>query len=513
MLNEKTIKKFRIVTLALWLIYSVAVLLDADLVYNLFSPMTAFSAVILIWLSIPNIGRYKTSAYAFMLGIFLWFTADILLFFCTYVLSDDTLFSDLSDKLYLAPDYCFAAGLVIYTFHEFSKTQFQRLMANTFMITVCVFVLGQRFFGFKSSDAEHMDADTVSTLLYFFIVLFTLMIMLMIFLITRFKHHTRAAYLSAIALAIYNIFEIRYTYYMSVEKDPESVYIDIIYLLGLVVYALSYSDPSIAARSKENLLAKSKTRPLQMYIVYINSVLIMMSSIVLYAGGFFHVSDLYILLVATMAYIIMEKSMQANLLTEQLLAAKEADNERLERLVAEKTKELSDMNEYLETISNTDALTGLYNRRYGFSLLETLTEDERRQPFALFSMDLNFFKPINDNYGHDKGDHVLRVVGKRLSHISNEDYTAIRVGGDEFMLVLENVEDIKTAESFAEKICKSIDDPIADKEHTYQISTSIGIAVYPQDTDNIEQLLQLADTAMYSIKHKTKTSSYCFHKE
>ena len=513
MKNEKLLKVLKISTLSLWLIYSVAVLLDADIVYNICSPLTSLSAILLIIFALPSIGRYKATAISYALGTFVWFIADILLFISTYIMPGDEILFTISDNLYLVPDYMFSAGLVFYIYYEFSKTQFQRVMANTFMITVFLYVLGQRFINFRPDSQDRLDPDTVSTLLYFFIVLFTLTVMLMVFLTTMFKQHTRAAYASAIALAVYNIFEIRYTYYMSIDKDPESVYIDIIYLLGIVVYAMSCSDKSIAERSKERLLQNVKPRPMRMYVVYTNSLLVMATSIILYASNFLIITDLYVLLVATLAYIIMEKTMQANLLTEELLAAKEADNARLEKLVEEKTRELSEMNEYLEMISNTDALTGLYNRRYGFSLLDTLVDDQRRQPFALFSMDLNFFKPINDNYGHDKGDHVLRVVGKRLSHLSNDNYTAIRVGGDEFMLVLENADSTSIVESFAEKICKAIDDPIADKENTYQISTSIGIAVYPKDTAKIEELLQMADAAMYSIKHTKKESCYCFHKK
>ncbi len=509
--NKKAMRIFTVSTLALWLIYSVAVLFDADVVYNVASPLTALSAIVLISFTLANIGRYRNVAVCFMIGTFIWFSADILLFVCTYIVDSEFIF-DLSDNMYLVPDYLFALGLVFYIFHEYSKTQFQRLLSNTFITTVFIFVLGQRVIHFKGADNTHIDMDLVSTMLYFFIVLFTLTIMFMIFWLTKFKEHTKGAYASAIALTVYNLFEIRYTYYLTIDKDPESIYIDIIYLLGIVIYAVSLTDPDVAKRGQTKSLAATESRPLMLWVVWVNALILFVSSVVLLFADVLKMSDVYILVVAILSYIIMEKTLQTNMLNEKLLEKQEAENLRLEQLVLEKTRELQEMNHHLEMISSTDALTGLYNRRYGFSLIENLASSLDRQPFALYSMDLNHFKPINDNYGHDKGDLVLKMIGKRLANLKSfQNYTAIRVGGDEFMMILERTSEEKEIERFAQAICESVDCPISDGVNSFQVSTSIGIAVYPNDTENVTTLLKLADSAMYAVKHTKEESCYLRH--
>ena len=162
-------------------------------------------------------------------------------------------------------------------------------------------------------------------------------------------------------------------------------------------------------------------------------------------------------------------------------------------------------------ISNTDALTGLSNRRYGFDYLNRLVGTKDAQPFAVYSLDLNRFKPINDNFGHDAGDKVLMEVGARLSSIPQKNCLAFRMGGDEFMVVLSGIKDLSLVESVAEIICRSIDRPIVCGKDTFDISTSIGISVFPDDADNIIHLVKYADEAMYAVKHTGEKSVYKLH--
>ena len=152
----------------------------------------------------------------------------------------------------------------------------------------------------------------------------------------------------------------------------------------------------------------------------------------------------------------------------------------------------------LENLANTDALTGLFNKRYFEKMMEI--RDEKKKPYALFYMDLDFFKPVNDTYGHEMGDKVLKEVAKRLLKcIRSNDY-AFRIGGDEFMLILNGNLDAKICEKRIERIKNLIGEPYEFDGYTIKIGISCGSAVYPDDADCAADIQKLADKRMYEDK-------------
>lgn len=149
----------------------------------------------------------------------------------------------------------------------------------------------------------------------------------------------------------------------------------------------------------------------------------------------------------------------------------------------------------LENLANTDALTGLFNKRYFEKMMEI--RDEKKKPYALFYMDLDLFKPVNDTYGHEMGDKVLKEVAKRLLKcIRSNDY-AFRIGGDEFMLILNGNLDAQLCEKRIERIKKLIGEPYEFDGHTIKIGISCGSAVYPDDADCAADIQKIADKRMY----------------
>lgn len=162
-----------------------------------------------------------------------------------------------------------------------------------------------------------------------------------------------------------------------------------------------------------------------------------------------------------------------------------------------------------------DSLTGLHNRRGMFNLLpEAIARARRTQTsLALLYIDLDGFKQINDTHGHDSGDHVLRVIGTRLQESIRQTDTAVRLGGDEFTILLENIKHGTTdADIVAHKILEAIQQPIQLDSTTGAISASIGIAVYYADNIiSADQLLSQADSAMYEAKNAGK-ARVCVHK-
>ena len=152
----------------------------------------------------------------------------------------------------------------------------------------------------------------------------------------------------------------------------------------------------------------------------------------------------------------------------------------------------------LENLANTDALTGLFNKRYFEKMMEI--RDENKKPYALFYMDLDLFKPVNDTYGHEMGDKVLKEVAKRLLKcIRSNDY-AFRIGGDEFMLILNGNLDAQICEKRIERIKKLIGEPYEFDGYTIKIGISCGSAVYPDDANCAADIQKLADKRMYEDK-------------
>lgn len=172
--------------------------------------------------------------------------------------------------------------------------------------------------------------------------------------------------------------------------------------------------------------------------------------------------------------------------------------------------EKKELEHRLKNLAHRDALTGLKNR-HAFEedirkiILHAQTHNLK---FALLYMDLDKFKPINDNFGHAAGDAVLQIVAKRLmNQVRGMDKVA-RIGGDEFTVILNQIEKRENAEKIAAAITESIEQPMHYKDSTLNISSSIGVVIFPDDADNMDTLISRADKAMYTVKlqHSPKDS-------
>jgi diguanylate cyclase (GGDEF)-like protein len=125
-----------------------------------------------------------------------------------------------------------------------------------------------------------------------------------------------------------------------------------------------------------------------------------------------------------------------------------------------------------------------------------------QQKLAVMLLDLDYVKDINDMLGHSVGDKLLQAVGERLMSLLRKSDTVARMGGDEFMLVLPETARVEDAAKIASKILQAIRRPLALDDHEIHITTSIGIAMYPDDGEDIDSLMRGADIAMYRAKAK-----------
>ena len=130
--------------------------------------------------------------------------------------------------------------------------------------------------------------------------------------------------------------------------------------------------------------------------------------------------------------------------------------------------------------------------------------------FALLLLDLDGFKAINDNLGHDAGDALLKQVAARVeAALRDSDYVA-RLGGDEFLIVVPQVSDQETAERVGEKLVEVVGAPYMLAEKRSKVTVSIGISMFPRDARNREALMKCADLALYKAKHAGR-DQLCFY--
>ncbi len=145
-----------------------------------------------------------------------------------------------------------------------------------------------------------------------------------------------------------------------------------------------------------------------------------------------------------------------------------------------------------------DALTKLNNRKF---LNEVIA---KRNKYTLFYIDLNNFKPINDNYSHEMGDFVLIEYAKRLQASFRERTSVFRLGGDEFAVAIEAILEEHVKENIVERIKKAAEGDFTFKGDTVHISASVGVAVYPDDGSSLQDVMTVADKKMYIDKKKMK---------
>ncbi|RLA71567.1 MAG: hypothetical protein DRG24_05220 [Epsilonproteobacteria bacterium] len=174
--------------------------------------------------------------------------------------------------------------------------------------------------------------------------------------------------------------------------------------------------------------------------------------------------------------------------------------------------DLREQKEILNYQAHHDALTELPNRALFHDRLKQAIEKARRhqKEFALFFIDLDRFKQINDSLGHKVGDGVLKVVADRLNSLIRNEDTLARLGGDEFTVLMEGLKRPQDASILAQKILEILVKPIHIGEHILYISSSIGISLYPKDDTDAQNLLKYADTAMYKAK-KEGRDNYQFY--
>jgi len=179
------------------------------------------------------------------------------------------------------------------------------------------------------------------------------------------------------------------------------------------------------------------------------------------------------------------------------------------------TTEDKETEEKLLHLANFDYLTNISNRAYFHDTLKTSIARVKRSnaTLAVMFLDIDHFKFINDQYGHDIGDLLLQNISHKLSNILREDDLISRMGGDEFAIILQNIPTNISVINVAQKILESVSSPCELNGIKIEISTSIGIAFYDPESMTMDDLLKAADTAMYEAKSEGRNNFQFFARQ
>ncbi len=221
-----------------------------------------------------------------------------------------------------------------------------------------------------------------------------------------------------------------------------------------------------------------------------------------------------------------------NSITTQIIKTKKLDasfpsfnNDEVGELANNFQNMISDLDSYHEELhskreslfhqANYDTLTDLPNRTYFYKQLDQSISRSQRsgEKFALFFIDLDQFKEVNDTFGHGYGDKLLQNVSLRLTEVLRENDILARLGGDEFTIIMSNFNEYYSASVLAQKILDILEMPITVDGEELFISCSIGISLYPQDAQSANQLLKHADIAMYRSKNDGRNRYNFYTKE
>ena len=187
-------------------------------------------------------------------------------------------------------------------------------------------------------------------------------------------------------------------------------------------------------------------------------------------------------------------------------------NKTLEVKVNQRTKELKNANKKLLEISSVDFLTNIPNRRYFFEVGNKSFHLAKREkhPLSIIYIDIDHFKSINDNYGHNIGDEILKLVSSKMNKLIRKSDILARTGGEEFTILLNNT-DKENAFILAEKLRTTIENSCyRDKEFEIQVTISLGISELQNDDEELDSIISRADKALYKAKNESRNKTVIY---
>ncbi|WP_169735941.1 GGDEF domain-containing protein [Alkaliphilus transvaalensis] len=400
--------------------------------------------------------------------------------------------------------------------------KFIQIIMDTFMVLTIITTVGWIYF--IKPILNEKGLNLVNLIFFSYPILqMTLFYCLVMFLfIPRYAFHKWTIILNMASTFIY--FTTTIIFFTNYINDPTQLSQPmVIYLLWVIcplligissLFDQQVSDyPTTQFKEKIDIIMdlKNSTYLLRLYMPYINIVILTLLTIIkwdeilsIVVGGGIYI----ILLIIKHSIMLVENKMLINKLSEA--------NNLLEERVRERTQEIELINKELEYMAQHDPMTGLPNRRLFRQRLEACFESSKNgdvSKFALLFIDIDRFKKVNDFLGHETGDYLLIEITKRLKACTRPIDTICRQGGDEFLILLDQINDYEDALAIANKITESLKEPFYIKGFEINITASIGVAIHPIHGSSGEMLMRNADIAMYKAKEKGRNIVELYNEE
>ena len=494
--------------LIMYFLYFISIVLKSNLWGNILSPIVAFLSAFIIFNTIKHVQGVKLYGFMFFLATLIWGIADLIwLIFDNFLFIDPTGINFLN-ALYVVPNILFAVLLSHYIYKNYPNWNLWQLFIDTFTFSAIGTILIWVFIFSKIYLSMIWDFNCALTVFYIFLDFYLIVAISLVLFSKTFKNIKKSWLLVFAGMYIYIVSDYYYAYLTLIKSYEPNTAIDIVYMLCHVLFALGtvyeVTHPIIIKSTNLNNLSENLRQPTKLVFINIGVFFI------LYLIDIFSLQVFTITSIICILYWVLTTNVRANVLDKIMLRTEKEMNENLEKLIADRTAELNRANQHLEEISNRDALTGLYNRRYLVSYLDSLVKLNANTTFALLYIDVNRFKSINDSYGHEMGDKVLRELCGHILEHQIAQCTAFRIGGDEIAVIIENYADKLEVAYIAEKLLKVIQLPITIESFVFSLNASIGIALYPEDAGERDILMQYADIAMYEVKSRINRNNFLF---
>ncbi|KHD37607.1 histidine kinase [Clostridium acetobutylicum] len=484
------------------ILYFISTIFQSKFFGDILSPIgTLISFFILIYVYKKS-ERFKSVWLILSLGSLIWSVTDILWAICELLIRINPENMTIFDFFYLGTNICIVIAGYIYMKKFMKGVNLVQFFIDVSAISISCFIIFGLLFLHGSFNLFIENVNNIIEFIYIITDLLIINCILSGLFSVRKGKLTKGVYITILGTAIYAVVDLVYVYEYFYNLYVTNSVIDFMYAMSLLIIAfggltvLKYSNFEWAGEfySKTKNIGSAKKG---LYLLLTIPVYVIF-------GGF-DFSKILALLYIFVAYEILSNYVQKAINNETLLTYEKDINSILEEKIKERTKELLLKNQELEYISNHDPITNVYNRRYLNKRLQYIINEKKLDnQVTILYIDVDGFKTINDTYGHDIGDYVLIEISNRLKRTIKENNILARLGGDEFVIIIEGKLSKEEIEKICEKLISSCKETIYSDNYLFNVTISIGVAIFPHDAMSRNVIMKNADIAMYDAKSRGK---------
>lgn len=491
----------------LFLIYTVVSLFENALWGNILSPVVAFLSAAIVWKELRKIKTHKWNWITLFLGALGCGIADSVWLIASEILMINPTTLPIIGYLYLIGRIMITASCGIYFYYNLKKWNTLILFMDIVVIGTIILVSLIIIMFSKYNVKSFIYAEYICAFLFLFFDFISISGIIIMCGHYKGKTVTRSEILILISIIMFVICDLYLIYMDFMHKYDINSLLGVFFKIPIVLIAFAAMNESkyptpIRMVCKDCIFDNDNKSSIFKWLLILPFILYFVSN-----DNIIIIIQMTIILIT---YIFTRGYVQLSIKNDYFLKREKSLNDILEYTVQKRTKELIEANKVLAKISKTDALTGFYSRRYFIDYIDSLISSNEKKSFALFYMDLDRFKSINDTHSHEMGDLVLKKIAKRLKNWCPPNVKLSRTGGDEFSALIEGDVSQKVLEKFATEIIKLCEKPILIDPYTLHVGVSIGIAIFPTHAKERKTLMKYADIAMYQLKKDYLSKRFTF---